>query len=68
VLVQLKGILKENRRRKVTKLVLFLHNNATGHQTLANQNKLAYLDLHLPYFLDLAPSDYHLFAGLKKNH
>jgi histone-lysine N-methyltransferase SETMAR len=31
------------------------------------QKKLAYLDLdHPPYSPDLAPSDYHLFPGLKK--
>jgi histone-lysine N-methyltransferase SETMAR len=44
-----------------------------GHQeglVLATQKKLAYLGLqcldHPPYSPDLAPSDYHLFPGLKK--
>jgi len=53
-----------------TKLVLFLHGNAPGHRVLINQKKLAYLGYqfldHPPYSPDLAPSDYHLFPGLKK--
>ena len=70
LLVQLKDILKEKRRRKVTKGVLFLHDNAPAHWALETQKKLAYLGFHCldhpPYSLDLAPSDYHLFPGLKK--
>jgi len=70
LLVQLKDILKEIRRGKVTKMVLFLHDNAPAHRTLATQKKLAYLGFpyldHPPYSPDLAPSDYHLFPGLKK--
>jgi len=62
--------LKEKRRRKVTKGVLFLHDNASAHRALATQKKLAYLGFHcfdhLPYSPNLAPSDYHLFPGLKK--
>jgi len=68
--VQLKGSLKEKRRGKVTKSVLFLHDNAPSHRALATQKKLAYLGFqcpdHRPYSADLAPSDYHLFPGLKK--
>ena len=49
---------------------LFLHDNAPAHRALATQNKLAYLGFqcldHPPYSPDLAPSDYHLFPGLKK--
>ena len=71
LLVQLKDILKEKRRGKVTKGVLFLHDNAPAHRALATQKKLAYLGFqrldHPPYSPDLAPSDYHLFPGLKKN-
>jgi histone-lysine N-methyltransferase SETMAR len=56
--------------RKVTKGVLFLHDNAPAHRALAIQKKLAYLGFqcldHPPYSPDLAPSDYHLFPGLKK--
>jgi len=65
LLVQLKDILKEKRCRKVTKGVLFLHDNALAHQALATQKKAAYLRFHCldhpPYSPDLAPSDYHLF-------
>ena len=70
LLVQLKDILKEKRRGKVTKCVLFLHDNAPVHRALGTQKKLAYLGFqclnHPPYSSDLAPSDYHLFSGLKK--
>ena len=70
LLVQMKDIWKEKCKVKVTKGVLFLHDNAPAHRALATQKKLAYLGLqrpdHLPYSPDLAPSDYHLFPGLKK--
>jgi len=69
--VQLKDILKEKRRGKVTKGVLFLHDNAPAHRVLVTRKKLAYMGFqclyHPPYFPDLAPSDYHLFLGLKIN-
>jgi len=49
---------------------LALHYNAPAHRALATQKKLAYLGFqrldHPSYSLDLAPSDYHLFPGLKK--
>jgi len=71
LLVQLKDILKEKRRGKVTKDVLFLSDNAPAHRALASHKKLAYLGFHSldhsPYSPDLAPSDYHLFPGLKNN-
>ena len=58
LLVQLKDILKEKRRRKFTKGVLFLHDNAPAHRALATQKKLAYLGFqclgHPPYSPDLA--------------
>jgi len=70
LLVQLKDILKEKRRGKVAKEVLFLHGNAPVHRVLATQKKLAYLGFqcldHPPYSQDLAPLDYHLFPGLTK--
>jgi len=70
LLVQLMGILKEKYREKVTKGVLFLHYNAPAHRALATEKKLAYLGFqcldHPPYSSYLAPSDYHLFPGLKK--
>ena len=44
--------------------------NALGHWALATQKTLAYLGFqcldHPPHSLDLAPLDYHLFPGLKK--
>jgi len=47
-----------------------LQDNAPAHQALATQKKLTYLVFkyldHPPYFPDLAPLDYHLFPGLKK--
>ena len=50
--------------------LLFLHYNAPAHLALATQKKLAYLGFRCldypPYSPDLAPSDYHLFPGLKK--
>ena len=68
--VQLKDILKEKRRGKFTKVVLFLHDNTPARRAFATQKKLAYLGFpylyHPPYSPDLAPSDYHLFCGLKK--
>ena len=66
----IEGHLKEKRRWKVTKAVLFLHDNVPAHRALATQDKLAYLGFHCldhpPYSPDLAPSDYHLFPGLQK--
>jgi histone-lysine N-methyltransferase SETMAR len=70
LLVRLKEILKEKHEGKVTKWVLFLHENNPAHRALSTQKKLAYLGFqgldHPPYSPDLAPSDYHLFPGLKK--
>ena len=70
LLVQLKDMLKEKRRGKVTKGILFLHDNVPAHRALATQKKLPYLGFqclyHPLYSPDLAPSDYHLFPGLKK--
>jgi len=47
-----------------------LHDNAPAYRALETQKKLAYLAFqcldHPPYSPDLAPSDYHLFPGLKK--
>ena len=58
LLVQLKDILKEKRRGKVTNEVLFLY-NAPADWVLATQKKLAYLGFqcldHPPYSADLAP-------------
>jgi len=55
---------------KITKRVLFLHDNAQDHRSLATLQKLAYLGFqcldHPPYSPDLAPLGYHLFFGLKQ--
>jgi len=68
LLVQLKDIFKGKRRGKITKGVLFLHDNAPAHRALATQ-KIPGLPLclvHPPYSPDLTPSNYHMFPGLKK--
>jgi hypothetical protein len=56
LLVQLKDILKKKRSGKVTKRVLFLHDNAPAHRAFATQKKLAYLGFqsldHSPYSPD----------------
>jgi hypothetical protein len=66
LLVQLNDILKEKRRGKVTKCVLFLHDNAPAQRALPTEKKLAYLGFqcldHQPNSPDLA----RLFPGLKK--
>jgi len=41
--VQLKDILKEKRRGKITKVFMFLQDNAPAHRALATQKKPAYL-------------------------
>jgi len=66
LLVQLKDILKENCHGKVTKGVLFLHDNASAHWALATQKKLAYLGFQCLDHPAYSLSDYHLFPGLKK--
>jgi len=49
---------------------LFLHDDAPAHWALATKKKLAYLGFqrlaYPPCSPDLAPSEYHLFPGLKK--
>jgi len=64
--------LKKKRRGNINKVVLSLHDNDPVHRALATRKKLAYLGFQCldypPFFPDLAPSDYHLFPGLKKNN
>ena len=47
-----------------------MHDNAPAQQALSTQNRLAYLGFQCldrpPYSPDLAPLDYRLFPGLKK--
>jgi len=70
LLVQLKDVSKEKGGGNFAKGVLFLHDNAPTHRTIATEKKLAYLGFqcldHPPYSPYLTPSDYHLFPGLKK--
>jgi histone-lysine N-methyltransferase SETMAR len=65
----LKDILKRKLRGKVTEGVLFLHDSAPAHWALTAQKKLAYRIFHCldhpACSPDLAPSDYHVFPGLK---
>jgi len=55
----IEGHFEGKRRRKFTKSVLFLHDNAQAHRVLATQKKLAYLGFQYldnpPYSPDLAP-------------
>ena len=59
LLVQLKDTVKEKHRGKVTKWVLFLHDNAPAHRALETQKKMACLSFqcldHPPCSPDLAP-------------
>jgi len=63
---------RKNASGKFAKVFLFLHDNAPTHRALATQKKLAYLGFQyldqLLCPLDLTPSDYHLFPGLKKRN
>ena len=47
-----------------------MYDNAPAHREIGTQKKLSYVGLqcfdHPPYSQDLAPSDYHLFPGMKK--
>jgi len=67
LLVQLKDILKEKHCRKVTKGVLFLHDNALAHRALATRrNRPSWASNVLITHPILALSDYHLFPRLKE--
>jgi len=61
LLVHFKDNLNEKCRGKVTKEVLFLHDNAPAHRALATQKKLAYLGFqcvdHPHHSPNLAPLD-----------
>jgi hypothetical protein len=72
LLVQLKGILKEKRRVKFTKVLLFLHDNAPAHRALATQKKLAYLGFqcldHPHYSLDRKNNERSSFLVRRRGH
>ena len=62
--------IKSKRRGKLTAGVLVLHDNAPAHKSRVasaaiHQSGFEELN-HPPYSPDLAPSDYFLFANLKR--
>ena len=69
---KLNAVVKEKRPELVNrKGVIFHHDNATPHTSLATRQKLLRLGwkvmLHPPYSPDLAPSDYYLFRLLQNS-
>ena len=68
--MRLKNEIREKRLQMKKKKVLFHQDNAPCHKSLATMAKLNELSFkllpHPPYSPDLAPSDYYLFADLKK--
>ena len=69
-LMRLKNEIGEKRLQMKKEKVLFHQDNAPCHKSLAIMAKLNKLSFellpHPPYSPDLAPSDYYLFADLKK--
>ena len=69
-LMRLKNDIGEKRLPMKKKRVLFHQDNAQCHKSLATMAKLNEFSFellpHPPYSPDLAPSDYYLFADLKK--
>jgi transposase len=70
LLVRLKEEITKKRPHMKKKKVLFHQDNAPCHKSIVTMAKLHELGFkllpHPPYSPDLAPSDYYLFAGLKK--
>ena len=70
LLGRLREAVKKERRGKLSRGVLLLHDNAPPHTshlaTSAIHNCGFEVLTHPPYSPDLAPSDFHLFANLKK--
>ena len=70
LLDRLKDAIKKKRPHMVKKKPLFQQNNAPVHKSMKRMVKLKYLRFellpHPPYSPDLAPSDFYLFADLKK--
>ena len=68
--MRLKNEIGEKRLQMKKKKVLFHQDNAPCQKSLATMAKLNELSFellpHPPYSPDLAPSDYYLFADLKK--
>ena len=71
LMTQLRDAVKRQRRGKLTAGVLLLHDNAPVHKSriasaAIRQCRFEELN-HPPYSPDLAPSDFYLFANLKKH-
>ncbi|UYV63353.1 hypothetical protein LAZ67_2003826 [Cordylochernes scorpioides] len=68
---QLREAIKENRRGKLSKKIVYHQDNAPSHRSLhamaAIYDSSFELLPHAPYSPDLAPSDFHLFPHLKKS-
>ncbi len=69
-MLNLKEKIKQERRGKLSKGVLLLHDNARPHTANQTQTTLQAIKFeslpHPPYSPDLAPSDYWLFAEMAK--
>ncbi|UYV75523.1 hypothetical protein LAZ67_13000475 [Cordylochernes scorpioides] len=70
-IMQLREAIKENRRGKLSMMIVYHQDNAPSHRSL--QAMAAIYDSgfellpHAPYSPELAPSDSHLFPHLKKS-
>ncbi|GFW98093.1 mariner Mos1 transposase [Trichonephila clavipes] len=66
---KLRRALQNKRRGLLSKGVLLLHNNARSHISRMIRELIESFDSevldHIPYNLDLAPSDFYLFRYLK---
>jgi histone-lysine N-methyltransferase SETMAR len=71
VLLKLRDAICRKHLGQLARGVLLHHDNAKSHTARATQERIQELQWelleHLPYNLDLAPSDFHLL-GLLKNH
>lgn len=71
ILTSLREAIRVKRRGKLTRGVIFHHDNCPAHrsnlvQQSLHQHRFEILP-HPPYSPDLAPADFHLFPKIKKN-
>ena len=66
LLMRLKEEIAKKRPQMKKKKVLYHQDNAPCHKSIPTMAKLHELFSHPPYSPDLAPSDYYLFADLKR--
>ena len=70
IIERLHSVILEERRGKVSRGVLLIHDNGPIHKCNIVQVAIRYTDFielnHLAYFSDIAPTDYHLFSNLEK--